>query len=183
MLSYATFHQLKRRDRVILYGTLTGQVGTLVDYSGHQNHAKHSTITTKGMGCSDFVIPTGYYYDGVPVPSSILQRALREYKNLSKRIIITGNQHYIHLQTDSRFSLHRSDNLFGTMQESDDGSADFTMELSIGTLGRIQKITQFNTTVHVTCAMGLPIRLTTNIGRRGSRIDIFLEEDTGNKNS
>ena len=31
---HAVFHQLKRRDQVVLYGTHDGQFGSLVDYSG-----------------------------------------------------------------------------------------------------------------------------------------------------
>lgn len=175
---HATFHQLKRRDRVIIYGKANGEIGTLVDYSGQHRHAKHSTVTTKGLGCSDYVIPVGYTHAGVSVPSDILQRAMREYKNLSKRIIITGNRHYVHFQTDGRFSLHRSDNLFGSViEEKDAVTADVSVELSIGTLSRIQKITQFNSSIHITCDTGLPIRFTTEIGPRGSHIDIFLEEE------
>ena len=61
------------------------------------------------------------------------QRILREYKNLSKRIIVTGNDRYIHIQTDARVSLHRSDNLFGVLDPKED---DVSIELSINTLSR-----------------------------------------------
>ena len=138
---HAVFHQLKRRDQVVLYGTLDGQFGSLVDYSaqgwhtcgmhailssGRQTHTKHSTICVKHIGqCTEYIAPEGYKSEGVVVPSTILQRILREYKNISKRIILTGNSSYIHIQTDARmattspgevmatpwFSLHRSDKL------------------------------------------------------------------------
>ena len=75
---------------------------TLVDYSGRQDHTKHSTICVKHVGqCTEYLTPTGYKSEGVTVPSTILQRILREYKNISKRIILTGNSSYIHIQTDS----------------------------------------------------------------------------------
>ena len=178
---HAVMHQLKRRDQVVLYGTRAGQVGSLVDYSDTQSHTKHSSITTKGVGCCDYLLPAGYQTVGVPVPSGILQRILREYKNLSKRIIITGNGSYIHIQTDARFSLHRSDNLFssspGTLLEATMLPYDVTVELGIATLSRIQKITQFDATVSITCEPGLPIRLTAHLGLHGSRIDVFLEQE------
>lgn len=113
---FAVFHQLKRRDKVLLYGTNDGQFGSLVDYSGHEAHTKHATVCVKSTQYTEYVVPSGYHSEGVAVPSSILQRCLREYKNLSKRIILTGNRHYIHIQTDARFSLHRSDNLFGVVR-------------------------------------------------------------------
>lgn len=135
----------QRKDQIVLYGSTVGNVGSLVDYSGRQNHTqelfsnnsnflhrtlahsqqhriqlpyqsneriallstvKHSTINVKqNVQCVDYVVPTGYSSIGVPVPSSILQRAMREYKSLSKRVILTcsGNS-YIHIQTDERFS-------------------------------------------------------------------------------
>lgn len=122
-------------------------------------------------------MPEGYHAKGVPVPSQILQRILREYKNLSKRIIITGSNAFIHLQTDARFSLHRSDNLFGVMDENESGENIVTMELSISTLGRIQKITQFSNTVYLSCEVGLPVRFMSPIGQKGSCIEVFLEQD------
>lgn len=77
------------------------------------------------------------------------QRILREYKRpdgtgwcsvcvgLSKRIVLRGNDTYIHLSTDARVSLHRSDNLFcnadgGTVAPRDD---DIVVDLNISTLG------------------------------------------------
>lgn len=42
---YPLFHQLKRRDQVILYATVGGSVGSLVDYSGKRTHTKHTTIS------------------------------------------------------------------------------------------------------------------------------------------
>jgi hypothetical protein len=33
-----------------------------------------------------------------------------------KRIVLTGNDQYIHVHTDMRFSLHHADNLFGTLE-------------------------------------------------------------------
>ena len=95
-------------------------------FSGRQTHTKHSTICVKHIGqCTEYIAPEGYKSEGVVVPSTILQRILREYKNISKRIILTGNSSYIHIQTDARmattspgevmatpwFSLHRSDKL------------------------------------------------------------------------
>ena len=43
--------------------------------------------------------------------------------------------------TDARVSLHRSDNLFGTLDPRDN---DISVELNINTLARILKVTQFN---------------------------------------
>jgi hypothetical protein len=54
---------------------------------------------------------------------------------------------------------------------------DVTMELNISTLSRIQKITQFNTVVLLSCESGLPVRLTSHLGETGSRIDVFVEQD------
>lgn len=75
---HAVFHQLKRRDQVVLYATRSGQFGSLVDYSGRQDHTKHSTICVKHAGqCTEYVIPEDYHTEGVEVPSNILQRILR----------------------------------------------------------------------------------------------------------
>lgn len=126
------------------------------------------------------------------MPSSILQRILREYKSpgllavvgvhgrtaacgsLSKRILVTGNASYIHLSADARVSLHRSDNLFGVLDARDD---DVTVELSIATLSRVLKVTQFSPNVHIGCEPGLPVRLTATLGRNGSRADIYIQQE------
>lgn len=179
---HATCYQLKRKDAVVLYATTAGQFGSLVDYSGRQDHTKHATICVRqtggGAGLAgpppDPPVPTGYHGPGVPVPSSILQRILREYKSLSKRIIVTGNASYIHLSADARVSLHRSDNLFGVLDARED---DVTVELSIATLGRVLKVTQFSPYVHIACDPGLPVRLTATLGRCGSRADIYIQQD------
>lgn len=71
--------QLKRRDQVVLYGTTSGQFGSLVDYSGHARHSKHATVSVKSSQHIDYVIPVGYKSQGVAVPSSILQRILIIY--------------------------------------------------------------------------------------------------------
>lgn len=115
------------------------------------------------------------------------QRILREYKNLSKRIILTGNQSYIHIATDARVSLHRSDNLFGTPDPRED---DVSVELSINTLGRILKVTQFSPHVRIVCESGQPVRLTSSLGSRsendvhndvpwlrGSHVDVFIQPE------
>ena len=172
---HAVFHQLKRRDMVVLYGTTSGQFGSLVDYSGRQVHTKHSTIAThQASQLLDYNIPSGYRTNGVAVPSGILQRILREYKNLSKRIIVTGNDRYIHIQTDARVSLHRSDNLFGTLEPKED---DVSIELSINTLARILKVTQFHPWVDIVCESGQPVRLKTQLGAHGSFVDVYIQPD------
>lgn len=115
-------HQLKRKDTVILYATTTGAVGTLVDYSGKRSHTKHSTICVNPSQSPEYQIPNGYHTAGVATSSAILQRILREYsrsstalrwktvrKNISKRVVLTGNSSYIHIAADTRFSLNRSD--------------------------------------------------------------------------
>ena len=87
-------YQLKRKDTVVLYATISGQFGSLVDYSGRHDHTKHSTISThQSNQVYEYSIPNGYKSTGVSVPSNILQRILREYKNLSKRIIVTDLFH------------------------------------------------------------------------------------------
>jgi hypothetical protein len=167
--------QLKRKDQVVLYGTSGGQFGSLVDYSGKKHHAKHSSITVHPNAPTlDYIVPSGYQSHGVRVASSILQRILREYKTLSKRIILTGNDQYIHLQTDTRVSLHRSDNLFGTLDPRED---DLNVELSISTLSRVLKVTHFNQTVQIVCEVGLPVLLRTAIGAHGSAVDVFVQSD------
>ena len=172
---HAVFHQLKRKDTVVLYATVLGQFGCLVDYSGRQHHTKHSTICAQPSGSvADYDIPTGYRTAGVAVPSNILQRILREYKNLSKRIIVTGNDRYIHIQTDARVSLHRSDNLFGILDPREN---DVSVELSISTLARILKVTQFNPHVDIVCESGQPVRLKTQLGGHGSYVDVFIQPD------
>ena len=169
------FHQLKRKDIVLLYATAAGQFGSLVDYSGHQDHTKHSTICVHHPAQAvDYVIPSGYRTEGVTVPSGILQRILREYKNLSKRIILTGNERYIHIATDARVSLHRSDNLFGVPEPRDD---DVAVELSISTLSRILKVTHFSPHVCIVCEHGQPVRLQTQLGVHGSRVDVFIQPE------
>jgi hypothetical protein len=173
---HAVFNQLKRRDTVVLYATVSGQFGSLVDYSGRQDHTKHSTISSHQMTqVLDYNIPTGYTSPGVTVPSNILQRILREYKNLSKRIIVTGNDRYIHIQTDARVSLHRSDNLFGTLDPKED---DVSVELSINTLARILKVTQFHPWIEIMCQAGQPVRLKTQLGVQGSFADVYIQPDT-----
>ena len=174
---HAVCHQLKRKDVVVLYATSAGQFGCLVDYSGRQHHTKHSTICVHHPAqAAEYAIPGGYRTTGVLVPSNILQRILREYKNLSKRIILTGNSSYIHIATDERVSLHRSDNLFGVPNPQDD---DVTVELSISTLGRILKVTQFSPTVGIVCENGQPVRLNSQLGVHGSHVDVFIQPDGG----
>ena len=152
-----------------------GQFGSLVDYLGRQDHTKHSTIAAHQAGSlTEYDIPTGYRSLGVSVPSQILQRILREYKNLSKRIVVTGNDRYIHIQTDARVSLHRSDNLFGNLEPRDD---DVSVELSINTLARILKVTQFNPCVQIVCETGQPVRLNSKLGPTGSYVDVFIQPD------
>ena len=52
-----------------------------------------------------------------------------------------GCIHGLRAITDTRVSLHRSDNLFGTLEPRED---DISVELNINTLARILKVTQFN---------------------------------------
>ena len=95
----------------MLYATVTGNIGSLVDYSGRRTHTKHSTISVNPAMCVEYQIPQGYRTRGVSISSTILQRILREYKNswgevgkkhtrprhsVSKRVILTGNSSYIH---------------------------------------------------------------------------------------
>lgn len=49
---HATCYQLKRKDAVVLYATTAGQFGSLVDYSGRQDHTKHATICVRQTGSS-----------------------------------------------------------------------------------------------------------------------------------
>lgn len=98
------FHQLKRKDQVVLYANTSGHVGSLVDYSGQRTHTKHSTISVNPVQGTEYTVPSGYTTGGVIVASTILQRILREYKSISKRIVVTGNPSYIHIAADSRYS-------------------------------------------------------------------------------
>lgn len=172
---HSVFGQLKRKDQVVLYATHSGEWGSLVDYSANRDHMKHNTIAVRHQGpAPEYVIPTGYPGHGVPISSNILQRTFREYKHLSKRIVLTGNATYVHFQTDSRYSLHRSDNLFGNLDPHDD---DVTVELGITTLSRALKVTQFNRTVHIACHADLPVRLQSQLGSHGSAVSVFLQNE------
>lgn len=172
---HSVFGQLKRKDQVVLYATHGGEWGSLVDYSATRDHMKHNTIAVRHHGpAPDYVIPNGYTGPGVPISSNILQRTFREYKHLSKRIILTGNDVYVHFQTDARYSLHRSDNLFGALEPRED---DVAVELGITTLSRALKVTQFNRTVHVACHPDLPVRIRSNLGAHGSAVSVFLQNE------
>ncbi len=146
-----------------------------MDYST-QNHMKHNTICVRQqMPIPDYVIPDGYSGPGVPVAFGILQRTFREYKHLSKQIVLTGNRSYVYIQTDARYSLHRSDNLFGVLDPRDD---DVVAEFGITTLIRALKVTQFNKTVHIACHSGLPVRLTSRLGAHGgSTVSVYLQNE------
>ena len=173
------FHQLKRRDSVLLYATAAGQFGSMVDYSGQQRHTKHSTIGVHHPAQAvEYVIPRDYRTEGVQVSSSLLQRVLREYKNLSRRIILTGNESYIHLSADTRVSLHRSDNLIGSPDPRED---DVSVELSITTLGRILKVTNLSPQIRIVCEVGQPVLLTPPLmlanGMGTSRVDVFVQPE------
>jgi hypothetical protein len=240
---HAVFNQLKRKDVVVLYATVSGRFGsglyirklhhcilrlrfhglptpwllgtTLVGLPGGllRPAAPHQTLhhlgavpfpdrrqwllpclrPVRGQNTTEYVVPSGYLTSGVLVPSNILQRILREYKTLSKRIIVTGNDKYIHLQTDARVSLHRSDNLFGTVPmpgctpgtrtaaTPEPREDDITVELSINTLSRILKVTQFHPHVRIVCESGQPVLLKTPIGRYGSHVDVYIQNDGGGK--
>ena len=92
------------------------------------------------------------------------------------------------IQTDSRVSLHRSDNIFGVLEHKDD---DVSIELSISTLARIlsrfplhyklesapPKVTQFNPWVEIVCESGQPVRLKTQLGIHGSFVNVFIQPD------
>ena len=100
---HAVFHQLKRKDVVVLYATVAGHVGSarasaggaqpgpvlLVDYSGERKHTKHSTISVNPNLCAEYRIPTGYQSAGVHITSSILQPYLRfrDQKNYSPPVM------------------------------------------------------------------------------------------------
>lgn len=192
--------QLKRKDKVVIYATHTGEWGSLMDYST-RNHMKHNTICVRQqVPTPEYVVPVGYSGLGVPVASGILQRTFREYKHLSKRIVLTGNGTYapddlrmsleskglggegvivdhpanVYFQTDARYSLHRSDNLFGILEPRDD---DVVVELGITTLSRALKVTQFNRTVHIACHPGLPVRLASQLGSHGSTVSVYLQNE------
>ena len=77
---HAVFHQLKRKDQVVLYANTNGQVtgpvpcvwtgpcmGCLVDYSGKGTHTKYSTVSVCQQQSPEFSVPTGYAtdFDGV----------------------------------------------------------------------------------------------------------------------
>ena len=68
-----------------------------------------------------------------------------------------------------------SDNLFGTLDVRDD---DVGVELSITTLSRILKVTQFHHNVAIVCEAGLPVRLTAHLGPCGSRVDVFIQQES-----
>jgi hypothetical protein len=151
----------------------------MVDYSGQQRHTKHSTIGVHHPAQAvEYVIPRDYRTEGVQVSSSLLQRVLREYKNLSRRIILTGNESYIHLSADTRVSLHRSDNLIGSPDPRED---DVSVELSITTLGRILKVTNLSPQIRIVCEVGQPVLLTTPLmlanGMGTSRVDVFVQPE------
>lgn len=57
----------------------------------------------------------------------------------------------VYFQTDARYSLHRSDNLFGVLDPRED---DVVAEFGITTLSRALKVTHFNRTVHIACHPG-----------------------------
>jgi hypothetical protein len=72
-------------------------------------------------------------------------------------------------------AIPNSDNLFGTLDAKDD---DVSVELSITTLSRILKVTQFHHNVTIACEPGLPVRLTSQIGRCGSRVHVFIQQES-----
>ena len=88
---------------MILYATAAGHIGLLVDYSGRRMHTKYSTICVSTGLFVDYQVPRGYVTPGVAVSSAILQRILREYKSLTKRVLLTGNASYIHIAADHRY--------------------------------------------------------------------------------
>lgn len=179
---------------MLLYATAAGQFGSMVDYSGRQRHTKHSTISVHHPSqATEYVIPRDYHTAGVQVSSSVLQRVLREYKTLSKRIILTGNESYVHLSADTRVSLHRSENLIGSPKPRED---DVSVELSISTLGRILKVTNFSPQIRIVCepvfsqayrtgmpgkSCGQPVLLTTPLampsGSGASHVDVFVQPE------
>jgi hypothetical protein len=74
-----------------------------------------------------------------------------------------------------KMHIPNSDNLFGTLDVRDD---DVSVELSITTLSRILKVTQFHQNVTIVCEAGLPVRLTAQLGRCGSRVDVFIQQES-----
>lgn len=60
---------------------------------------------------------------------------------------------------------------------------DVSVELSITTLGRILKVTQFHPVVYIVCEAAMPVRISTQIGRHGSRVEVFIEQECGMNDS
>lgn len=75
----------------------------------------------------------------------------------------------------NNIAIPNSDNLFGTLDVKDD---DVSVELSITTLSRILKVTQFHHNVAIVCEPGLPVRLTAQLGRYGSRVNVFIQQES-----
>ncbi len=86
----------------------------------------------------------------------------------------------VYIQTDARYSLHRSDNLFGVLEPRDD---DVVAEFGITTLIRALKVTQFNKTVHIACHSGMPVRLTSRLGIHGSTFSVYLQNEAVRSNA
>lgn len=110
----------------------------------------------------------------ISVPSTVLQRMLREYKPLSKGVIFSGNEGYFEVRVD-RYSIHSSDHVFG---EPNNDPILVSMDLCIGTVAKILKMTQFSSVIHITCN-GKPLRFTGTFRRCKSsfiQMDIFARE-------
>lgn len=69
----------------------------------------------------------------------------------------------------------------GTRRTPDQRDNDVTVELNINTLSRILKVTQFHPYVRIVCEPGQPVLLKTPIGRHGSHVDVYIQNDNGGK--
>lgn len=127
-------HQLKRRDQIVLYATCSGQVGCLMQTSvctrslvrwitpvranipntaqyqcllRHRRNIRFLLGTPRAtMVCAS--IPPFFSASCAPREQLIVVESISpctEYKTISKRIVVTGNQSYIHLSADTRSGI------------------------------------------------------------------------------
>lgn len=187
---YAICHQLKRRDIVLLYATHDGRFGTLVDYSGaHRSHVKHSSVAPE-VQCTAVDMDALMLHPlvdaptpGVCVPSAILQRIYREYKNSSKRLVIRGNACFVHFAIDPSCCIQQIENVFGHMADEErattDDAAVVALELATVTLGRAIRVAQLHPQVTFQFQGGDSpcLYMTAVFGAHGSRACIILPPD------
>lgn len=63
--------------------------------------------------------------------------------------------------------------MFGTIDPRED---DISVELPIGTLSRILKVTQFHKHVQIICEAGHPVCLRAQLGIHNSHVDVFIHQ-------